>query len=371
MTSAPPVPIPAPESGPTTRPLVVTDEPPLLDDLLRLAATAGVTVDAVADADLARRYWNSAPLILVGADRVPSCVALGLPRRPGIVLVSSDLDDGGVWEAAVRLGAEHVAFLPDAEDWLIGIFVDATEPDQRYGTVVGVVGGRGGAGATSLAIALTLASLRRGCDTVLVDADPLGGGIDLALGIEERPGMRWPDLVSAHGRLPRRALTGTLPSLGELPVLSWDRTSQTTITPSVMTSALTGARRGNDLLVVDLPRFPDLTAAVAMQMAELILVVVPAEVRAVAAAGRVCDTVNRYCADVRVVVRLPGPARLQADVVSDALGLPVAGILRHDQGLASGLERGEPPGGRRRSSLARVSGQILDDLGLARSDVAA
>ncbi|WP_131788067.1 septum site-determining protein Ssd [Protofrankia symbiont of Coriaria ruscifolia] len=371
MTPAPPVLALTSESEPGIRPLVVTDEPLLLDDLLRLAAAAGATVDAVADADLARRYWNSAPLVLVGADRVPSCVAVGLPRRPGVVLVSSDLDDGGVWEAAVRLGAEHVAFLPDAEEWMVDVLVDATEADQRRGTVVGVVGGRGGAGATSLSIALTLASLRRGFSTVLVDADPLGGGIDLALGIEDQPGMRWPDLASAHGRLPRRMLSEALPSLGELPVLSWDRISPTVIAPSAMTSILTSARRGNDLLVVDLPRFPDQTTAVAMQLAKIILVVVPAEVRAIAAAGRVCDTANRYCADVRVVVRLPGPAGLQADTVSDALALPVAGILRHEQGLASGLERGEPPGSRRRSSLARVSGQILNDLGLPRSDVAA
>ncbi len=372
MTSAPPVlTLTESEPEPSTRPLVVTDEPQLLDDLLRLAAAAGVTVDAVADAQLARRYWNNAPLVVVGTDRVTACVAAGLPRRRGVVLISSDLDDGGVWEAAVRIGAEHVAFLPDAEAWMLDLFVDAAESDQRRALMVGVIGGRGGAGATSLAIALALASLRRDLNTVLVDADPLGGGIDLALGIEDRPGLRWPDLTSARGRMPRRIPTEALPSLGDLAVLSWDRISPTAIPPSVMTSMLTGARRGKDLLVVDLPRFPDQAAAIAMQMAEIILVVVPAEVRAIAAAARICDTANRHCADVRVVVRLPGPARLNAVTVSDALALPVAGVLRHDHGLATGLERGEPPGSRRRSSLARVGMRILSDLGLTHSDVAA
>ncbi|WP_322760339.1 septum site-determining protein Ssd [Frankia sp. Cr2] len=372
MTSAPPAPaLAVPEPEPSLRPLTITDDPQLLDNVLRLAAAAGVTVNAVVDAHLARRYWNNAPLVVVGADRVASCVAAGLPRRPGVVLLSSDLDDGGVWEAAVRLGAEHVAFLPDAEDWLVEAFATATEPNQRRATVVGVIGGRGGAGATSLAIALTLASLRRDLSTVLVDADPLGGGIDLALGIEDRPGMRWPDLAATRGRTPRRLLAESLPCLGDLAVLSWDRTSPTAIPPAVMTSMLTSARRGKDLLVVDLPRFPDQAAAIAMQVAEMIIVVVPAEVRAIAAAGRICDTANRHCSDLRLVVRLPGPARLDAEAVSDALALPVAGVLRHESGLATGLERGEPPGSRRRSSLARVSGRILNELGLAHADVAA
>jgi secretion/DNA translocation related CpaE-like protein len=371
MTSAPPaLTRTTPEPEPDLRPLVITEDLHLLDDVLRLAAAAGVTVDAVADAQLARRYWNTAPIVVVGADRVASCVAAGLQRRPGVVLLSCNLDDGGVWEAAVRLGAEHVVFLPDAEEWIVDVFADAAEPDQRHATVVGVIGGRGGAGATSLAIALTMASLRRDFNTVLMDADPLGGGIDLALGIENRPGMRWPDLASAHGQTACRALTGTLPFLGDLAVLSWDRISPISIPPAVMTAMLTSARRGNDLLVVDLPRFPDQAAAIAMQMAEMIIVVVPAEVRAVAAAGRICGTAHRHCADVRIVVRLPGPAHLDADTVSDALALPVAGVLRHESSLATGLERGEPPGSRRRSSLARVSGQILDELDLPHAGAA-
>ncbi|WP_239331648.1 septum site-determining protein Ssd [Frankia sp. CiP3] len=372
MTSAPPdLTHAAPGADPNLRPLAITDDPQLLDDIIRLAAAAGVTVDAVVDAHLARRYWNNAPLVIVGSDRVTSCVVAGLQRRPGVVLLSADLDDGGVWEAAVRLGAEHVAFLPDAEEWLVDVFAAAAEPDQRRATVVGVIGGRGGAGATSLAIALTLASLRRDLQTVLVDADPLGGGIDLALGIENRPGARWPDLADARGRAPRRMLTDSLPSLGELAVLSWDRTSPTAIPPVLMTSMLASTRRGNDVLVVDLPRSPDQAAAIAMQMATMIIVVVPAEVRAIAAAGRICGTANRHCADVRIVVRLPGPARLDAGTVADALALPVAGVLRHESGLATGLERGEPPGSRRRSPLARVSGRILDELGFSRTDVAA
>ena len=38
-------------------------------------------------------------------------------------------------------------------------------------------------------------------DALLVDVDPWGGGIDLVLGSEDEPGLRWPDLALQGGRL--------------------------------------------------------------------------------------------------------------------------------------------------------------------------
>ena len=48
------------------RPLIITDDQELLDDLLRVAAAAGVEVDVAHAAAHARPYWTPAPLVVVG-----------------------------------------------------------------------------------------------------------------------------------------------------------------------------------------------------------------------------------------------------------------------------------------------------------------
>ena len=60
----------------------------VLDDLLRLAATAGTDVQVAADAGAARPAWSSAPLVLLGPDVPEDCARLGLPRRSDVVLVA-------------------------------------------------------------------------------------------------------------------------------------------------------------------------------------------------------------------------------------------------------------------------------------------
>ena len=53
------------------RPLVVTGQTDLLDDLLGAAAAVGVAVDVAVDLSACRPQWTSAPLVLVGDDIAP------------------------------------------------------------------------------------------------------------------------------------------------------------------------------------------------------------------------------------------------------------------------------------------------------------
>lgn len=108
-----------------------------------------------------------------------------------MVLVGRDQDDSGVWRRAVEIGADHVLMLPDGEQWLVDRIADVAEGIGRPALTVGVLGGRGGAGASTLACALALTSAREGRRTLLVDADPLGGGLDVLLGGEAAEGLRW------------------------------------------------------------------------------------------------------------------------------------------------------------------------------------
>ena len=82
--------------------------------------------------------------------------------------------------------------------------------------MLAVIGGRGGAGASVFATALAHAAPR----ALLVDVDPWGGGIDLALGSERDAGLRWPDLAAGGGRVGYPALRAALPSRHGVAVLS-------------------------------------------------------------------------------------------------------------------------------------------------------
>ena len=81
-----------------------------------------------------------------------------------------------------------------------------------------------------------------------------------------------------------------------------------------------------------------------------------------AAAARVAATVVPRCPKLSVVVRGPAPGKLRASEIADALGLPLAGTLRPEPGLAAALERGEAPGGAGRSPLAALCRHLLADL---------
>ena len=100
-----------------TAPLLVTGDETLLDELLRLAAAAGVHArrwPATAAAAL-RALGARAPLVLVGADLAAEVARLRPARRPGVHVVGLGRRARRRCSArAVALGAESVAELPDA-----------------------------------------------------------------------------------------------------------------------------------------------------------------------------------------------------------------------------------------------------------------
>lgn len=358
----------APEPVPDPpRPLILTTDQQLLDELLRLAVAAGVDAEVAADPGAVRRSWRGAPLVLVGSDRAAEVARRDLPRRAGTILVGRDPDDGGVWQQALLIGAEQVAILPDCEGWLAERLADAAEGPRAAGRTVCVIGGRGGAGASTLATALAVTAANRGLPTTLIDGDPLGGGLDFLLGEEHADGFRWPDLAEVRGRVTAAALRRALPAFGPLSLLSWDRGKVLRVPPEAMRVALAAGRRGSELVVVDLPRqHPDLGSPhwcePALVAGGPVLVVVPADVRSVAAAARVVAALEEHATDLRVVVRGPSPADLSPQMIAASLGLPLAGSLRPEPKRASRQERGEPPALQHRSPLAAFCGRFLDSL---------
>jgi secretion/DNA translocation related CpaE-like protein len=307
----------------------------LAEQAERAAVVARARLVVVPDLPAARRVWARASLVLVGTDRAADLGAAPM-RRDGVVLVTQ-AGDAEDYRLALAMGAERIAVLPNASGWLAQRIADATE-GVRACPVVGVVGARGGAGATTLVAALGLSAARLGLESVLVDADPLGAGLDLLLDSADEPGLRWHDLGSSEGRLPSGSLAAALPRIGGTAVLSAALDHPVSPPPAALDSVLPALARGHDLVVVDLPRWRDEAAAAAAARCGPVLLVVPAEAASVRSAAQVAAMVSAQAADLRLVVRA-GPAGDPEDV-GDHLGLPVAAVLRHDVRLARAVRQG-------------------------------
>lgn len=329
-------------------PLIVTEDVDLLDDLLRLCAAAGARPEVHHGIPERRGSWEAAPLVLVGDDAAPRL--RGAARRRGVVLVGRDQDDSGVWRRAVEIGADHVLVLPDGEQWLVDRIADVAEGVGRPALTVGVLGGRGGAGASTLACALAVTSAREGKRTLLVDADPLGGGLDVLLGGETTEGLRWPAFAASRGRVGGGALEESLPQLHSLRVLSWDRSDAVTVPPQAVRAVLAAARRRGGAVVVDLPRRIDEGVAEILAQLDMGLLVVPADLRSIAAAGRVASAVGMVLRDLRIVVRGPCAPGLDDREVARLLDLPLVGELPAEPFPMDG---GPPPGSAAKGPLAR------------------
>jgi secretion/DNA translocation related CpaE-like protein len=327
----------------TQRPLAVLHDELVLDQAVQLAAVTGCTIDSAPDVVAARRRWSEAPLVLLDAQAVAACVDAGLPRRTGVVVLCAGEPPPELWQRALAIGAERVLSLPAGESWLLSALADATDrPAAVTGRVVALLGGRGGAGASVLAAAVALTALRSGAGALLIDGDPLGGGLDLVLGAEEQTGLRWPDLHLQGGRVPAHALRSVLPGRtsgnARLSVVSCDRDGPGP-DPEAMAAVIEAGRRAGDTVVVDLPRHPTAAAAAALDHTDLAVLVVPAELRASAAARRVAAMVKARGVPIRAVVRGPAPSGLKAADIASNTEAPLLAAVRAEPGLPQSLER--------------------------------
>ncbi len=361
------------------RPLVITDDDALLDDLLRVAAAAEVEVSHARSPD-SRLAWRSASLILLDSKQVRAAALAGLPRRSGVIVVASDEPDGGVWEHCVLLGVERTVLVPLAEDTLVVLLADTLLQGPGGGRVIAVIGARGGAGASVMAAAIAVAGLNKRTGVLLADCDPWGAGQDLLMGLEADPGLRWADLSVPSGRVPAAALHQSLPSMsarrgaalqswysgpagpGVLSVLSRDRGRDVDGGPSpeALAVVLDACRRAGELAVVDLPRTPDPASDQAVETADLIVLVAPADVASVYAARRVAERLADCGNRLGLVVRGPSPGGLGGTDIAEALEIPLIAQMRPQPHLARDLELGRAPGLDPRSPLGRAARKVLE-----------
>lgn len=334
--------------------LLVTGYDFLKGEVERIVAAAGGQLRVVADVADAARYWDAAAAVLVGSD------VRELPprRRAPAVLVGLNGEGDSLWHLAAALGAERVAVLPDAAAWLAEYLSRSRSPEAG-GLVLGITGGCGGAGATTAAVWIAQAAAGLGVRALLVDGDPWGGGLELALAAEETPGLRWPDLSDASGSIDPEQLADSLPVAGGFSFLSWpgSRDRQAPMDAATAGGVLDAARRGYELVVVDIGRGAEPVRTFAWDC-DRILVVVPAQLKAAVATARLLHELPPV--ETALLVRGKAGAALDGGLIADAVGLPVQGRVPELRGVTAAGENGRLLDVGKRRSVRHFAATILD-----------
>lgn len=269
-----------------------------LSDDLSSGPAACIVADAAA---LARD-----PRTLEG-HRSPLLVVTGVPEIPV-----------AVWQRSLAAGAQAVLALPDGSEELLTRLADLARPGAAS-LLLGVVAGSGGAGASSFAARLAGAARGHGPVT-LVDADPLGGGLDLLVEAPAAEGIGWAE-TAGLGPDDGDALRESLPRVDDVHLLvARDAPGPE---PRAVSRVLSSLSPLGGTVVVDLS--PALVPA-AVEHLDHLLVVVPATDHAVRSAARRLRSWQLAPGLAEVVVRREGP--LSAREVSEDLTLPCAASFR-------------------------------------------
>ena len=353
--------------------ILISGSQPLQDEVARIAAAAGVELEVMADADAAAQ--RNPEVLLLGSDLAAGSghhVPQGGPglRRPEVILVGT-AQDTELWQEAARREAARVAVLPEASGWLAEYL--GRRRGKASGFVVGVVGGSGGAGASTLSCWLAHEAAERRVETLLVDGDPCGGGLDASLGSGDVPGVRWPDLADVRGTLNPVQLVSALPQVSGFALLSGDSgearagggTDETWAadSPSAdypadesISAVMDAARGAFALTIVDCARQPSNSLLLSC---DALLLVVPGRLRPVLAARSLTRSLGAAVPKA-AVVRGPLGDGLDDARAADAAGLSLAGYLPAARRLEHAEARGLLLQRGRSRSIRRVTGQLVE-----------
>lgn len=331
--------------------LVVARPGDTQDAILSAVAAQQLDAEVITEPEQLGAQWRTAASVLIDADQAEGVAVRALPHRSSVYVVGEDPTLLATWSAPL---AARVIRLPEGAAWLGAVL---GEGSQRRAPVVAAIGGSGGVGTSTLAVAIAqLSAAQAPLGAALVDADPFGGGIDLLLGAEGVAGWRWPRLSSAAGEL--GDLRGYLPIIDKVSVLSMPRGEQLDVAREPLAAIVNALAGWHSLVVLD-PGRSDVSVREAVRLSSAQLVVVSGAVRAVAAARQVIAALD--LPDPRLVVRKV-KGGLSGAVVADALQLPVAAEIPTDAGLPGAAERGVPPlsaaGRRYRRAVASLVAQL-------------
>jgi secretion/DNA translocation related CpaE-like protein len=274
--------------------------------------------------------------LLVGAYRVfvdQSSEIVPFSHQHVVILAPENVSSR-TWELALKLNAQHVEVLPSQTDWILEHLVP---PAQTRAHVVGITPVVGGAGASTVACALAAQYVQQGLKVCLVDADPVGGGLDVLLGSEHAPGMRWSDISALHGSVSSEELFNSLVVSNGIHVVAHKR-GQFDLSTNQIQALIESVASACDVVLVDTPRLAEEFAQQVFENCDDLLLVMPTTVQA----SSLVTSMRTYLDGKQcglVIRQIPGSG-LTAVGVAQAVELPLRASLPTDARIVEQVEQG-------------------------------
>lgn len=202
---------------------------------------------------------------------------------------------------ALRLN-DKKRFQENCQNLIAEVLLSRRRPGQQHGRSVGIIGIDAGAGATTLASNLALASASE-CQlrTVLVDGDTRGRSVSRNFGLNGKPGLV--ELVSGHASHDECLQEAKGVPMHLISSAADDNEEKLSNCAPEIVQSLQAYLGDCDLLIVDLPpsNQPDQSIAVAQHL-DSVLVVIESEVTQTAAAERLLRRLHESETEVIGVV---------------------------------------------------------------------
>lgn len=266
----------------------------------------------------------------------PDCVEVPISHHE-VVLVVVGTTGPETWRRAAKLSANHIAVIPDSREWLVE---HLSAPASKLGLCVGIIPGAGGAGASLLSCGLAFHARQFFTDVVLIDLDETSAGLDIVLGIEGQPGMRWQDFYTLTGSISGSDILRGLPIRDGVALLTHNE-SEIQVDDFLPSTIIEQLRSTSELVIIDLPKFSNQKViANVLQQCDIVLVVTPSTVRGSASTKKAIAAIAKHATDVELVVRnFPG-TNFDALRIAQSIDVPLAGVINSDPRIVEQIEQG-------------------------------
>ncbi len=316
--------------------LVAITDPVIHPEALSVAAATGMEIVDTTDPRDIIRYAPKASALLVDATTAAHASAY---RTSGTLFLLFAEPGPIDWKLAVHVGAANAFIIPAELKPLLSELGNQSVTRQstdRY-PVIAVTSSVGGAGASTLAASVAL-HMAADVPTVLIDADPQSAGIDLLLGCELCPGIRWAELRLADATIDPTDIVTALPHTdNHLPVLTAARGGLVSgITEEKLQLAIR-ILSASYHVIVDLPSHAPFFSAVA-DHCDYVEVLSPAEVRAAANAQRIIAKLRSNRIPCGLSIRHRGWSGLSGTDMEAIVGIAPTTEIRTISGLARLIE---------------------------------
>ncbi|MDR2748600.1 MAG: hypothetical protein LBB10_01720 [Bifidobacteriaceae bacterium] len=230
--------------------------------------------------------------------------------------------------------------------------------NQQLGKTIAIVGANGGIGTTLFSICLSI-YLSKTANTILVDGMAGGSGLDIALGLENKTGIRMCDLVNADGKIPAERLFTQAIDYNGLKVLSSTYTNPVFPESSIFANILTQLKSVSPITIIDTPR-DRLSDPNFLNALDKIIIVTPNNIQGLSAASAISNLAGEKQKGIIVfkIHSFKNIKLFQDNEIQKYLNVDILGQLKIDSYIKASLESGMPLEVKKNSEISKLCERV-------------